>query len=80
MTDTRSDTVSVVERTRPVAAGGAIVAAHFSAAPRCSSSAEEAMLLAEPDGEPRRVAVHGGAILATAADGERIVTAATTAR
>ena len=31
-------------------------------------------MLAEPDGEPRRMAVHGGAILATAADGERIVT------
>ena len=31
-------------------------------------------MLGRADGEPRRVAVHGGAILAAAADGERIVT------
>ena len=34
---------------------------------------EEALLFVEPDGEPRRVTVHDGAILATAADGERVV-------
>jgi WD40 repeat protein len=34
---------------------------------------EEALVFAEPDGETRRMAIHGGAILATAADGERIV-------
>jgi WD40 repeat protein len=35
--------------------------------------AEEALAFAEPDGELRRMAVHHGVILATAADGERIV-------
>ena len=74
MTDTRSDTVSVVERTRAVAAGGAVVAAHFLGRTAVFVLGEEALVLAEPDGEPRRIAVHGGAILATAADGERIVT------
>ena len=29
MTDTRTDTPSVVERTRPVKAGAAVVGAHF---------------------------------------------------
>jgi WD40 repeat protein len=76
MTDTRSDTVSVVERTRPIAAGGgggAVVAAHFLGRTAAFVLGEEAMVLVAPDGEVRRVAVHGGAILATAADGERIV-------
>jgi WD40 repeat protein len=73
MTDTRSDTVSVVERTRPVAAGGVIVGAHYLGRTAAFVLAEEAIVLSEPDGEPRRGAAHGGAILATAGDGERIV-------
>jgi WD40 repeat protein len=73
MTDTRNDTVSVVERTHPVAAGGSVIAAHFLGRSAVFVLGEEAMVFAEPKGEPRRVAVHGGAILATAADGERIV-------
>jgi WD40 repeat protein len=73
MTDTRSDTVSVVERTQPVAADGAIVAAHFLGRTAAFVLGEEAIVLAESTGEPRRVAVHGGAILAATSDGERIV-------
>jgi hypothetical protein len=73
MSDTRSDTVSVVERTRPVAAGGTIFAAHFLGRTAVFVLGEEAMVLAEQNGEPRRVSVHGGAILTTAADNERIV-------
>ena len=73
MTDTRSDTVSVVERTRAVDAGGAVVAAHFLGRTAVFALGEEALLFAEPDGELRRMTVHGGAILATASDGERIV-------
>src|ERR1700675_2055179 len=73
MTDTRNDTVSVVERTRAVAAGGAVVGAHYLGRTAVFVLGEEAMVLAAPDGEARRVAVHGGAILAAAADGERVV-------
>jgi WD40 repeat protein len=73
VSDTRSDTVSVVERTRAVTAGGAVMAAHFIARTAVFVLGEEAMVFAGPTGEPRRVAVHGGAILATAADGDRIV-------
>jgi len=73
MTDDRSGTVSVVERTRPVAADGAIVGTHFLGRTAVFVLGEEAMLFVAPDGEPRRVAIHDGAILATAADSKRIV-------
>jgi WD40 repeat protein len=73
MTDTRNDTVSVVDRTRSVAVEGAVVGAHFLGRAAAFVLGEEAIVLAAPDQEPRRVAVHGGAILATAADGERVV-------
>jgi WD40 repeat protein len=74
MSDTRSGTVSVIERTRTVAAGGAIVGAHFLGRTAVFVLGEEALLFAEPDGELRRMDVHAGAILATASDGGRIVT------
>src|ERR1700733_13453961 len=73
MTDARTDTVSVVERTHPVAAGAPVVAAHFLDRTAIFVVGEEAWLFVEGKSEPRRVAVHSGAILASAADGERIV-------
>ena len=75
MTDTRSDTntVSVVERTRAVAAGGAVADAHFLNRTAVFVLGEEALVFAEPEGELRRMDVHGGVILTTASDGERIV-------
>jgi WD40 repeat protein len=74
MTDTRSSSVSVVERTCAVAAGGAIVAVHFLGRSAVFVLGEEALMFAEPDGEVRRMSVHGGAILAVASDGARIIT------
>jgi WD40 repeat protein len=74
MTDARSDTVSVVEQTHPVAAGGAVVGAHFLGRTAVLVLGEEALLLAEPKTEARRVDVHAGAILASAGDGERVIT------
>jgi WD40 repeat protein len=73
MSDARSDTVSVVERTRAVAAGGGVVGAHFLGRTAVFVLGEEALLFAEPDGELRRLAVHDGAILASACDGSRVV-------
>jgi WD40 repeat protein len=73
MTDTRKETVSVVERTRAVAAGGAVIAAHFLGRTAVLVLGEEALVFAEPTGETRRMAVHGGAILSTASDGERVI-------
>jgi WD40 repeat protein len=74
MTDTRANTVSIAERTHPVAAGAPVVAAHFLRHTAVFVLGEEAVLLVEPDGEPRRVATHDGGILATAADKQRVVT------
>src|SRR6516162_8872894 len=70
-----SDTVSVVERTRPIAIDGGIVGAHFLGRTAAFVLGEEAIVLAPPDGEPRRVGAHGGAILATVADDSRVITA-----
>jgi len=75
MTASGSDTVSVVERTRPIVIDGAIVAAHFLGHAAAFILGEEAIVLAPPDGEPRRVATHAGAILDTVADDRRVVTA-----
>src|ERR1700722_16197161 len=74
MTDSRADTVSSADRTYPVAAGAPVVAAHFLRHTAVFVLGEEAMLFVEPEGEPRRVAIHDGAILATAAAKQRIVT------
>jgi hypothetical protein len=73
MSETRSGTVSIVERTRAVAAGGAVVGAHFLGRTAVFVLGEQMLLFAEPDGELRRMAVHNGAILASASDGARIV-------
>jgi WD40 repeat protein len=68
------DTPSVVERTRPIApVGGTVVDAYFLDRTAAFVLGDEAIVLASPEGETRRVAVHGGAILASAADGARIV-------
>jgi WD40 repeat protein len=75
MTDTRENTVSIAERTHPVAAGAPVVAAHFLRHTAVFVLGEEAILLVEPDGEPQRIAVHDGGILSTAADKQRVVTA-----
>jgi WD40 repeat protein len=73
MSAERSDTASVVERTQPVETGGGVVAAHFLGRTAAFVLGEEAIVLAPPEGEPRRLAVHGGAILSSTADAARIV-------
>jgi WD40 repeat protein len=73
MTQSSPDTASVVERTRHCRADAAIVAVHFLGRCAVFVLGEEALLLVS-DGEPRRVAIHGGAILSSAADSERVVT------
>lgn len=74
MSDQRSETASVVERTRAVAAGGVVVDAHFLGRTAVFVLGEEALVFAEPEGELRRMNVHDGAILAAASDGTRIIT------
>ena len=74
MTDTRGPIPSVVDRTKPVAAGGPVVAAHFLRDRAVFALGEEALLFVAPDGAEQRVAVHAGGILAVASDGTRILT------
>ncbi len=73
MADVRTDTASIVDRIRPVAAGGAVVAAHFLDDKAVFVLGEETLVFWR-DGEERRVAAHGGAILGSAGDGRRILT------
>ncbi len=74
MTDTRANIASVAARTRPVAAEMPVVAVRFLDNTAAFVLGEEALLLVAKDGAPRRAAIHAGAILAAASDGERIVT------
>jgi hypothetical protein len=73
MTEARPDMASVVERTRRRQAEATVVDAHFLGDTAVFVLGEEALLMAEGD-EWRRIAVHGGAILASAADAERVLT------
>jgi len=74
MTDLRSETASVVDRTRPIDVGGAVVAAYFLNDTPVFVLGEEALVFAPRESAPRKVTVHAGAVLATASDGERIIT------
>jgi WD40 repeat protein len=73
-TDSLANIPSVVERTRLIEAGAPVVVAHFLEDTAVFVLGEEALLLAPRTGDPKRVAVHGGAILSAASDGERILT------
>src|SRR5579885_287095 len=73
MTDARRATASLVDRIRPIAAGATIIATHFLADTSAFVLGEEAVLLVDPESDPRRVSVHDGAILDSVCDGTRIV-------
>jgi len=74
MTDTRADIPSVVARTRPLAAGAPVVAAHFLQETAVFVLGEEALLLLPRADEARRPTVHAGAVLSSAANATRVVT------
>ena len=63
---------SVTERVRPVLAGAPVVAAHVLQQTVVFVLGEETLLFVEADGTERRVAVHAGGIMSSAADGTRI--------
>jgi WD40 repeat protein len=74
VTETRTEIPSVVERTRPVSADVAAVAAHFLGEIAVFVLGEAALLLVARDGQTQSVAVHDGAVLCWAAAPDRIVT------
>jgi WD40 repeat protein len=69
-----SSTPSVVDKTRPVEAGGPVVGVHFMGRTAAFVLGEEAILLVPEAGEPNRVAVHQGGILSSASDGTWVLT------
>jgi WD40 repeat protein len=73
MTDLQPPIPSLADRVRKIEAGAAVVGVHFFGRTPVFVLGDEALLFAPEQGE-RRVAVHGGAILASASDGARIVT------
>jgi len=54
--------------------GGSVVAAYFLNDTPVFVLGEEALVFAPRESAPRKVTVHAGAVLATASDGERIIT------
>jgi WD40 repeat protein len=74
MTDTKNDIPSVVERTRPVKADAPVVGAHFFGNTAVLVLGEQALLHVPRQGDVRSLAVHGGAILSSSADAERVIT------
>jgi hypothetical protein len=64
---------SLADRARHIEAGAPVVGVHFFGRIPVFVLGEEALLYAREDGE-QRVNIHEGAILASASDGERIVT------
>jgi WD40 repeat protein len=68
------NTPSVVDRTRVIAAGAPVVAAHFLGRTAAFVLGEEAVVLVAEKGEENRHAIHGGGILSAATDGTSVVT------
>jgi WD40 repeat protein len=65
--------VSVTDRVRGVKIGAPVIAVHFLADKAAFLEAEENVALVDGEGELSRIAVHSGAILSVACDGNRIV-------
>ena len=73
MTDSRTNTVSVADRVRPVAAGAPVVGVHFLGGKTVFVLGDEELLLVAADGTEQRVQAHAGGILASAADAGRVL-------
>jgi WD40 repeat protein len=73
MTDLPPHTPSITDHARTVDAGAPVVGIHFIGATPVFVLGDEALLFAPEEGG-RRVPVHGGAILASVSDGNRILT------
>src|SRR5690349_319249 len=74
MTDARGNIRSVVERTHLVSAAGTVVGAHFLGDTAIFVLGDETLLLVSRDGQARELRIHGGAILASAAQADSIIT------
>jgi WD40 repeat protein len=66
--------VSVTDKVRAMALRAPVSAVHFLGDQAAFIGAEETIFVADGDGQPASVAVHGGGILCASSDGRRIVT------
>jgi WD40 repeat protein len=73
VSDSTASLPSLADRVRTLDAGGTVVGVHFLKDTPVFVLGEEALLFA-PEQNEKRVRVHGGAVLASVSDGERIVT------
>jgi WD40 repeat protein len=73
VTDLPPNTPSITDRAHTISAGAPVVGVHFLGGTPVFVLGDEALLFAPESGE-MRVAVHGGAILASVSDGKRILT------
>jgi WD40 repeat protein len=71
--DNSASIISVTDRVRSVAIGMPVTAVHFLGDVAAFIGAEENVAMVSGEGEITPIAVHGGGILCTASDGERIV-------
>ena len=74
MTDNHGPIPSVIDRTKPVAAGAPVVGIHFLKGRAVFVLGEEALLFVAPDGAEQRVPVHDGGILSAVSEGAHILT------
>src|SRR3974377_621693 len=72
VTDARVANPSIAERTRSIDVGGPVVAVHFFNEMAVFLLSEEACVLADANGQTRRVDLHAGAILTSTAHESRI--------
>jgi WD40 repeat protein len=72
-TQNRESIASVTDRVRRIAIGAPVIAVHFLGDRAAFVEAEENVTLVDGEAELSRVAVHSGAILSVAADGNRVV-------
>jgi WD40 repeat protein len=70
----RPSIVSLTDRVKPVAIGGAVTSVHFLDDRAAFVGAEENVALVDAEGAISKVATHGGGILCAVSDGKRLVT------
>jgi WD40 repeat protein len=70
----RPSIVSLTDRVKPVAIGGAVTSVHFLDDRAAFVGAEENVALVGAEGAISKVATHGGGILCAVSDGKRLVT------
>src|SRR6201997_4270179 len=70
----RPSIVSLTDRVKPVALGGAVTSVHFLGDRAAFVGAEENVSLADAEGAISKVETHGGGILCAVSDGKRLIT------